>query len=213
MNFFVDTANIDDIKKAYDIGISGVTTNPSLVVKEGKNFKDLIKEISKIVIDGPISAEVVGLTCEEMVKEAEELCLISDNIVIKIPMCKEGLKAVKLLSDKQISTNVTLVFSSAQALLAANAGATYVSPFIGRLDDIGFTGVDLISDISHIFKTQNIKTKIIAASIRSITHVVEVAREGADIATIPYHILEQMIKHPLTEQGIEKFLKDWQTKV
>lgn len=211
MKFFVDTANIDDIKKAYDMGINGVTTNPSLVVKEGRDFKEIIKDISKIVVDGPISAEVISVNCDEMVKEAEELCRISDNIVIKIPMCKEGLKAVKILSDKQISTNVTLVFSTAQALLAVRAGATYVSPFIGRLDDVGFTGIDLIRDITNIFKTHNIKTQVIAASIRNIPHIIDSARAGADIATVPYNILEKMIDNPLTKQGIDKFLNDWKS--
>jgi len=213
MKFFVDTANLDEIKKAYDIGICGVTTNPSLVVKEGRDFKEIIKEISKIVIDGPISAEVISLNSEEMVKEAEEFCKISDNIVIKIPMCIEGLKAVKILSDKQIHTNVTLVFSTAQALLAVNAGATYISPFVGRLDDIGVKGVDLIEDIAIIFKEHNIKTQIIAASMRNITHITDCAMAGADIATVPYNILEKMVEHPLTTSGIEKFLKDWESRV
>ncbi|MGL5972629.1 MAG: fructose-6-phosphate aldolase [Oscillospiraceae bacterium] len=209
MKFFIDTANLNEIKKAYDLGISGVTTNPSLVVKEGRDFKELIKEISKIVIDGPISAEVISLEAEEMVKEAEEFCKISDNIVIKIPMCEEGLKAVKILNERQIDTNVTLIFSATQALLAARAGATYVSPFVGRLDDIGFDGISLIEDISHIFRSHRIQTEIIAASMRNIIHVKDAAEAGADIATIPYNIITSMINHPLTEKGIQQFLSDW----
>lgn len=210
MKFFIDTANIDEIKKASEWGIiSGVTTNPSLIAKEGKNFEDVIEEITSI-IDGPISAEVISLEAEKMVEEAMPLAKISKNIVIKIPMTLEGLKAVSKLSKKGIKTNVTLVFSANQALMAARAGATYVSPFVGRLDDISHDGVKLIEEINQIFSKHNIKTAIIAASIRNPIHVKDVAKAGADIATIPCKIFEQMVKHPLTDKGIEKFLADWE---
>ncbi|GAA0863191.1 fructose-6-phosphate aldolase [Paraclostridium tenue] len=209
MKIFIDTANIDEIREANTWGIiDGVTTNPSLIAKEGRSLQDVINEICSIV-DGPISAEVISLESDKMVEEAMELVKLHKNIVIKIPMCIEGLKAVKLLNEKGIKTNVTLIFSSQQALLAAKSGATYVSPFVGRLDDIGARGVELISEISTIFKVHDIKTEIIAASIRNPIHVSECAIEGSDIATIPFKVLEQMAKHPLTDIGIEKFLSDY----
>lgn len=211
MKLFIDTANVDEIRKANDLGvICGVTTNPSLIAKEGRDFKEVVQEITTIV-DGPISAEVVSMESVGMVEEALELVKIHPNIVIKIPMCEEGLKATKILSAKGIKTNVTLIFSAAQALLAARAGATYVSPFVGRLDDIGQEGVNLISEIREIFAVHDIPTEIIAASIRNPIHVTSCAAAGADIATVPYKIIMQMIKHPLTDAGIEKFLKDWET--
>lgn len=211
MKLFIDTANVDEIRKANDLGvICGVTTNPSLIAKEGRDFKEVVQEITTIV-DGPISAEVVSMESAGMVEEALELVKIHPNIVIKIPMCEEGLKATKILSSKGIKTNVTLIFSAAQALLAARAGATYVSPFVGRLDDIGQEGVNLISEIREIFAVHDIPTEIIAASIRNPIHVTSCAATGADIATVPYKIIMQMIKHPLTDAGIEKFLKDWET--
>lgn len=211
MKLFIDTANVDEIRKANDLGvICGVTTNPSLIAKEGRDFKEVVQEITTIV-DGSISAEVVSMESAGMVEEALELVKIHPNIVIKIPMCEEGLKATKILSSKGIKTNVTLIFSAAQALLAARAGATYVSPFVGRLDDIGQEGVNLISEIREIFAVHDIPTEIIAASIRNPIHVTSCAAAGADIATVPYKIIMQMIKHPLTDAGIEKFLKDWET--
>lgn len=210
MKFFVDTANIEEIKKANELGvICGVTTNPSLIAKEGRDFVQVVKEITNIV-DGPISAEVISLDCENMVKEADKLSQIHKNIVIKLPMTLEGLKATKILSNKGIKTNVTLIFSSTQALLAARAGATYVSPFVGRLDDIGQNGLELISEIVDIFRFNDIKTQIIVASVRNPIHVSEAARLGADIATVPYKVIEQMTKHPLTDKGIESFMKDWE---
>ena len=210
MKLFIDTANIDEIREIAELGvICGVTTNPSLIAKEGRDIVSAMKEITEIV-DGPISAEVMALECNEMVKEAEELVNIHKNIVIKLPMCKEGLKAVKILSQKGIKTNVTLIFSSVQALMAARAGATYVSPFVGRLDDIGTVGLDLISQVSEIFKIHNIQTEIISASIRHPMHVHESALAGADIATIPYNLYNQMFNHPLTTSGIEKFVKDYE---
>lgn len=209
MKLFIDTANTEEIRQANDLGvICGVTTNPSLIAKEGLVFEDVIKEITSIV-EGPISAEVVSLESDKMVEEALELTKIHSNIVIKIPMTTEGLKATKILSSKGIKTNVTLIFSAAQALLAARAGATYVSPFVGRLDDIGQVGMDLVSDIAEIFEIHDITTEIIAASIRSPLHVVDAAKAGADIATVPYKVILQMTKHPLTDNGIEKFMKDW----
>ncbi len=211
MQIFIDTANIEEIRSANDLGvISGVTTNPSLIAKEGRDFKQTIKEISEIV-DGPISAEVISLEAKGMVAEALELCKIHENIVIKIPMTLEGLKAVKVLSSKGIKTNVTLIFSAAQALLAANAGASYVSPFIGRVDDIDGDSNELIEEIVNIFNIHSIETKIIAASIRSPRHVTEAALIGADIATVPYKTIVQMAKHPLTDIGIERFMKDWES--
>ncbi|WDC84952.1 fructose-6-phosphate aldolase [Caloramator sp. mosi_1] len=211
MKLFIDTANVDEIREAEKLGIiCGVTTNPSLIAKEGRDFVEVVKEITEIV-DGPISAEVISLEAEGMVKEARELAKIHKNIVIKIPMTLEGLKAVKVLSKEGIKTNVTLIFSSAQALLAAKAGATYVSPFVGRLDDIGHNGMTLIEEIVRIFDNYGIETEIIAASIRHPMHVVEAALAGAHIATVPYKVLVQMAKHPMTDIGIEKFLKDWET--
>ena len=210
MKLFIDTAIVEEIKKANDMGvICGVTTNPSLIAKSGRDFKEVITEITNIV-DEPISAEVVSTEAEGMVKEADELVKIHKNIVIKIPMTEEGLKATKILSSKGIKTNVTLIFSAAQALLAARAGATYVSPFLGRLDDIGMDGMELIKEIVEIFEIHDIRTEIIAASIRSPIHVTKAARCGAHIATVPYKVIIQMAKHPLTDIGIEKFLKDWE---
>ncbi len=209
MKLFIDTANVEDIKVANDLGvICGVTTNPSLIAKEGKVFEEVIKEITTIV-DGPISAEVVAPDAEGMVREARELAKIHKNIVIKIPVTLEGLKAVKILSAEGIKTNVTLIFSAAQALLAARAGATYVSPFVGRLDDIADNGISLIEDIAAIFDIHGIKTEIISASIRGPQDVVDSAKAGAHIATIPYKVIVQMIKHPLTDNGIERFMADW----
>lgn len=209
MRLFIDTANIDEIRKASEMGIiAGVTTNPSLIAKEGKDFKTVIEEITHLV-DGPISAEVIGQTAEEMLKEGRELAKIHKNIVIKVPMTEEGLKAVHVFHKEKIKTNVTLIFSSAQALLAARAGATYVSPFLGRIDDIGMDGMSLIDEITTIFGVGQIETEIIAASIRSSNHVTQAASLGCDIATVPYKVLMQMFKHPLTDQGIEKFNADW----
>ena len=211
MKFFVDTANVEDIKKANDMGvICGVTTNPSLIAKEGRNFAEVIKEITDIV-DGPISGEVKATTvdAEGMIKEGREIAAIHPNMVVKIPMTVEGLKAVKVLHAEGIKTNVTLVFTSAQALLAARAGASYVSPFLGRLDDISMPGIDLIYDITEIFQMHNIETEIIAARVRNPIHVIDCAKAGADIATVPYKVLEQMTKHPLTDQGIAKFQADY----
>jgi len=209
MKFFIDTANIDEIKEINSWGVlSGVTTNPSLIAKNGGVFEDVIKEITEIV-DGDISAEVISTDLDGILKEARELSKISKNIVIKIPMIEEGLKAVSILSKEGIRTNVTLVFSVSQALLAANAGATYVSPFMGRLDDIGESGIELVEDISYIFDIYGYKTQIIAASIRHIKHVELVAKSGADIGTIPYKIFKEMIKHNLTNSGLEKFLEDF----
>lgn len=211
MKFFIDTANVEEIKKANDMGvICGVTTNPSLIAKEGKDYVETLKEIASIV-DGPISGEVKATTvdAEGMIKEGREIAAIHPNMVVKIPMTVEGLKAVKVLSAEGIKTNVTLIFSAAQALLAARAGATYVSPFLGRLDDISMPGIDLIYDITEIFQMHNIETEIIAASIRNPIHVIDCAKAGADIATVPYKVLEQMTKHPLTDQGIAKFQADY----
>jgi transaldolase len=213
MKFFIDTANVDEIRKANELGvICGVTTNPSLIAKEGRDFVEVVKEIASIV-DGPISAEVISLEADAMVAEAEELLKKIDNpnIVIKLPMCAEGLKACKMLTAKGIKTNVTLIFSAAQALLAAKAGATYVSAFVGRVDDIDWDGVQLVADIADIFAIYGIESEIIAASIRTSVHVTECAKVGADIATVPYKVIEQMIKHPLTDIGIARFLKDWET--
>lgn len=211
MKLFLDTADVDEIRAANDLGvICGVTTNPSLIAKSGRVFEEVVREITTIV-DGPISAEVVSLEAEKMVEEAEPLAAIHPNIVIKIPLCAEGLKATKRLAAKGIHTNVTLIFSAAQALLAARAGATYVSPFVGRVDDISWEGLTLVRDIAEIFKIHGISTEIIAASIRGPLHVVEVAKAGADIATVPYKVILQMIEHPLTKSGIERFLKDWET--
>jgi len=210
MRFFIDTANIEEIKEANELGvICGVTTNPSLIAKEGRDFIEVVKEISSIV-DGPISAEVISLDHKGMVEEADKLAKIHKNIVIKLPMTLEGLKATKILSAKGIKTNVTLIFSATQALLAARAGATYVSPFVGRLDDIGQDGLSLIEEIVDIFSVNDIETEIIVASVRNPIHVSQAARLGADIATVPYKVITQMAKHPLTDKGIENFLKDWE---
>lgn len=210
MKIFIDTANIDEIKEANSWGVlDGVTTNPSLVAKEGKDFKSIITEIANIV-DGPISAEAISLESKGMAEEARKLSRIHKNIVIKIPLTKEGLKAVKILSGEGIRTNVTLCFSATQALLAAKAGATYISPFIGRLDDVSQTGMELVRDIKQIYSNYRIKTEIIVASIRHPLHVLEAAKIGADIATAPFSVLEKLFKHPLTDIGIERFLKDWE---
>ncbi len=210
MKFFIDTANVDEIRKANDMGIiCGVTTNPSLIAKEGRDFSEVIKEITTIV-DGPISGEVKATTteAEDIIREAREIAKIHPNIVVKIPITAEGLKAVKVLSKEGIKTNVTLIFNSTQALFAAKAGATYVSPFLGRLDDIATPGINLIEEISTIFDNYDIDTEIICASIRSPLHVAQCALAGGDIATIPYKVIEQCLKHPLTDIGIEKFRKD-----
>ncbi|MDQ0150819.1 fructose-6-phosphate aldolase [Eubacterium multiforme] len=210
MKIFIDTANVEDIRKASKLGIlSGVTTNPSLIAKEGRDLKEVIEEICSIV-DGPISAEVISLQSEKMIEEARELAKLHKNIVIKIPMCEEGLKAVSVLSKEGIRTNVTLIFSPLQALLAARAGASFVSPFLGRLDDIGNPGIDVVSEIAELFAIHGIETEIIAASIRNPMHVLDVAMAGANIATIPYKVIIQMTKHPLTDAGIEKFIKDYE---
>ena len=211
MKFFVDTANVEEIRKANDMGIiCGVTTNPSLIAKEGRDFNQVIAEIASIV-DGPISGEVKATTtdAEGMIKEGRDIAAIHPNMVVKIPMTVEGLKAVKVLHAEGIKTNVTLIFSAAQALLAARAGATYVSPFLGRLDDISMPGIYLINEITEIFMMHDIQTEIIAASIRNPIHVIDCAKAGADIATVPYKVLEQMTKHPLTDQGIVKFQADY----
>lgn len=210
MKLFIDTANIEEIKEINDWGvICGVTTNPSLIAKEGRDFKEVIKEITTI-LDGPISAEVISLEKEGMIEEARELAEIHPNIIIKIPMTSEGLRAVKVLNEEGIKTNVTLVFSSSQALLAARAGATYVSPFIGRMDDIGNEGIDIIEDIVEIYNIHKIDTEIIAASIRHPMHVLDAAKQGSHIATIPYNVFLQMVEHPMTDIGLENFLKDWE---
>ncbi|EAD5239989.1 fructose-6-phosphate aldolase [Listeria monocytogenes] len=210
MRFFIDTANVEEIKKANRMGfISGVTTNPSLVAKEGRDFNEVIQEITYIV-DGPISGEVVSLEADEMIAEGRVIAKIHPNMVVKIPMTGEGLAAVKVLTEEGIKTNVTLVFSATQALLAARAGATYVSPFLGRLDDIGDDGLVLIRDIADIFEIHGIPTEIISASVRHPIHVIECAKAGADIATVPFKVFEQMLKHPLTDSGIDKFLADWE---
>lgn len=211
MKFFVDTAKVEDIKKANDMGvICGVTTNPSLIAKEGRNFEEVIAEIASIV-DGPISGEVKATTvdAEGMIAEGREIAKIHKNMVVKIPMTAEGLKATKVLAAEGIKTNVTLIFSAPQALLAARAGAAYVSPFLGRLDDISTPGIDLIQTIADIFNVHGISTEIIAASVRNPIHVIDCALAGADIATVPYGVIEQMTKHPLTDQGIAKFQQDY----
>ena len=210
MKFFIDTADVKEIREANALGVlDGVTTNPSLVAKSGRNFMEVLKEITEIV-DGPISAEVVALDHEGMIREAEELAAVHPNIVVKIPMTPEGLKAVKALSEKGIRTNVTLIFSPLQALLAAKAGASYVSPFVGRLDDISQDGMGIIEDIRPIFDNYGYQAEIIVASIRNPIHVLNSALLGADIATIPYAVIAQLSKHPLTDIGIDKFLKDWE---
>ena len=212
MKFFIDTANVDEIKKAHAlVMVDGVTTNPSLVAKESRPFIEILKEICQIV-EGPVSAEVVSLDAEGMLQEARELAKLADNIVIKIPMIEEGLKAVKQLAAEGIKTNVTLIFSASQALLAAKAGATFVSPFVGRLDDISINGMDLVADIMTIFRNYGYSTEVIVASVRSPMHVVDAARMGADIATIPYKVIAQLAKHPLTDIGMKQFLADWEKR-
>jgi transaldolase len=208
MKFFIDTANLEEIKKANDMGVlDGVTTNPSLIAKENCDLKSRIHDICKLV-NGPVSAEVLSTNFAEMIKEAEELVKISEHVVVKVPLIEEGIKVVKYLSSKKIRTNVTLCFSVGQALLAAKAGATYISPFIGRLDDIQINGMDLIEQIRTVYDNYGYETEILAASIRSVNHVVDAALLGADVATIPFSVISSLIKHPLTESGLEKFLKD-----
>lgn len=210
MKFFIDTANIDEIKKAWELGvIDGVTTNPSLIAREGRDPVQILKTICSIV-KGPVNGEVIGTSADVMIKEAKELAKIHKNIVIKIPMIEEGLKAVKKLSSMGIKTNVTLIFSANQALLAAKAGAAYVSPFVGRLDDISHHGMDIVEEILDIYDNYLFETEVIVASVRNPLHVLDAARMGAHIATIPYSVITQLIKHPLTEIGLEKFLKDWE---
>lgn len=210
MKFFIDTANVAEIREAHSLGvIDGVTTNPTLISREKRPFEEIIKEICSIV-DGPISAEVIGLDCQGIVKEARTLSKLHKNIVVKVPLIREGLKAVKILSKEGIRTNVTLCFSPSQALLAAKAGASFISPFVGRLDDISHVGMDIVRDIRTIYDNYGFKTEIIVASIRNPLHVVEAARMRADIATIPFNVIESLIKHPLTDIGVEKFLKDWE---
>ena len=209
MKLFLDTANVEHIKEANEMGvICGVTTNPSLIAKEGRDFNEVIKEITEIV-DGPISGEVVSEDAEGMIKEGREIAAIHKNMIVKIPMTVEGLKAVKVLAREGIKTNLTLIFSANQALLAANAGATYVSPFLGRVDDISMDGMELVRTIAEIFEVHEINTEIIAASVRHPIHVIEAARVGAHIATVPYALVMQMVKHPLTDAGLEKFKADW----
>ena len=209
MKLFLDTANVEHIKEANEMGvICGVTTNPSLIAKEGRDFNEVIKEITGIV-NGPISGEVVSEDAEGMIKEGREIAAIHKNMIVKIPMTVEGLKAVKVLAREGIKTNVTLIFSANQALLAANAGATYVSPFLGRVDDISMDGMELVRTIAEIFEVHGINTEIIAASVRHPIHVIEAARAGAHIATVPYTLVMQMVKHPLTDAGLEKFKADW----
>jgi transaldolase len=212
MKFFIDTANIEEIKKGLALGmVDGVTTNPSLVAKEQRPFIEILKDICALV-EGPVSAEVISLEADGMVTEARELAKLADNIVIKIPMIEEGLKAVKRLTAEGIKTNVTLIFSVTQALLAAKAGATYVSPFVGRLDDISVNGLDLIADIMTILRNYGFATEVIVASVRSPMHVVESALLGADIATLPYKVIAQLAKHPLTDIGMKQFLADWEKR-
>ena len=209
MKIFIDTANVEEIREVAKMGyISGVTTNPSLITREGRDFKEVVTEITEIV-DGPVSAEVISLKADEMIAEAMELSKIHSNIVIKLPITRDGLEACRHLVDRGIKTNLTLIFSANQALLAARAGATYVSPFLGRLDDTGVNGIDLIKEISEIFKVHNIESEIIAASIRNPYHAKEAAKAGAHIGTIPYSVLCKMLEHPLTDAGIAKFLADW----
>ncbi len=210
MKFFIDTADVNEIREASSLGlVDGVTTNPSLIAKSGRKFEEVIREIAEIV-DGPISAEVISLDHEGMVKEADELVKIHENIVIKLPMTAEGLKATKTLTARGIKTNVTLIFSPLQALLAAKAGATYVSPFVGRLDDISQNGMSIVEEIRTIFDNYCFETEIIVASVRNPIHVLDSALIGADVATIPYSVMMQLAKHPLTDAGIRKFLEDWE---
>jgi transaldolase len=211
MKIFLDTANVKEIREAHSWGIlDGVTTNPSLVAKEGRDFVQVVKEITQIT-SGPVSAEVVGTTADEMVREGRELSRIAKNVIIKIPMLKEGLKAIKTLSSEGIRINTTLIFSASQAVLAAKAGASYVSPFIGRLDDISHVGMDIIRDIRIIFDNYDYPCEILAASIRHPLHFVDAAKAGADVATIPFGVLEALTRHPLTDLGLQKFLKDWES--
>lgn len=212
MKFFIDTANIEEIRKAVAMGmVDGVTTNPSLIAKEKRPFEDLIREICELV-DGPVNGEAVSLDADGMVEEGRKLSTLHPNIVVKIPMTTEGLKAVKILSSENIKTNVTLIFSPMQALMAAKAGASYASPFVGRLDDISQVGMDLVSDIMNIYGNYGYETEVIVASVRNPVHVVEAALIGADIATLPYKVIDQLSKHPLTDIGIEKFLADWEKR-
>lgn len=209
MKFFIDTANIDEIREAASLGIlDGVTTNPSLVFKEGKDFRKLLNEILKVV-DGPVSAEVIATDYEGILKEARELAAIHKNIVVKVPLIKEGLKAVKILSGESINTNVTLCFSPTQALLAAKAGATYISPFVGRLDDVSTNGMELVQQIVEIYRNYNYDTQVLVASIRNPLHVVEAALIGADVCTIPFEVINKLFNHPLTDKGLDKFISDW----
>jgi transaldolase len=209
MRFLIDTANVEEIRDIHEWGVlAGVTTNPSLVAKEGRDFIETLNEIID-TIDGPISAEVISIDAKGMIEEGEKLAALSKNIVVKVPMTEEGLKAVKVFSKKKIKTNVTLIFNANQALLAARAGATYVSPFLGRLDDIGQDGLQLISDIVEIFEVHDLDTEIIAASIRHPIHVTEAAKRGSHFATIPYKVFKQLLQHPLTDSGLQKFLADW----
>ena len=210
MKFFIDTANLEEIRKANDLGLlDGVTTNPTLISREGRSdFKDLLREICSIV-DGPVNAEVVSLDADGMIKEARDLAKLADNIVVKIPLIEEGLKAVKALASEDIRSNVTLCFSPVQALMAAKAGAAYISPFVGRLDDISHRGMDLVEQIVTIYENYGYDTEIIVASIRNPTHVLDAALMGADIASVPYKVMQQLIKHPLTDIGLSKFLEDW----
>ncbi|MFC5450054.1 fructose-6-phosphate aldolase [Paenibacillus aestuarii] len=211
MKLFIDTANVEEIRKAHELGVvAGVTTNPSLIAKEGRDFFETVKEIVSIVGEVPISAEVISLKADEMIEQGKKLAELGSSIVIKLPMTADGLKATNVFSQLGIPTNVTLIFSSTQALLAARAGATYVSPFIGRLDDINQVGMNLIKEISQMFQVHNIKSEIIAASVRHSAHVIEAALAGSHIATVPYKVIESMIKHPLTDAGIAKFLADWE---
>lgn len=210
MKFFIDTADIDEIRDAAAMGlVDGVTTNPSLVAKTGRKFTDVLVEICEIV-SGPVSAEVISVTCDEMMKEARELAAYADNVVIKIPLIPEGLKATKLCAEEGIKTNVTLCFSATQALLAAKAGATYVSPFVGRLDDVSAEGMELIADIVQIYRNYDFPTEVLVASVRHPVHVLEAARMGAHVATCPHKVLLQLAKHPLTDIGLKKFLADWE---
>lgn len=211
MRFFLDTANVEDIRSAFELGvITGVTTNPSIISKEGKPFTTVLKEISQIVGDSYIFCEVVSMEADGMVKEAKELQSVHSNLIIKIPMCAEGLKAVSRLKKEGIRTCVTLIFSSCQALLAANAGASFVAPFVGRVDDIGWDGCELVAEIAEIFAVQDMKTEIVVASTRHPMHIANIARAGADIATVPYKVIKQMIEHPLTKNGLDKFMEDWE---
>jgi transaldolase len=212
MKFFIDTANIEEIKEAHALGmVDGVTTNPSLIARENRPFEELLQEICELV-DGPVNGEVISLVAEGMVEEGRKLAALHPNIVVKIPMTTEGLKAVKILSSENIRTNVTLIFSSTQALMSAKAGASYVSPFVGRLDDVSQVGMDLVSDIMNIYANYGYETEVIVASIRNPIHVVEAALIGADIATIPFKVIGQLAKHPLTDIGMEKFLADWEKR-